>query len=236
MGALDPIAGISLERYADLAAKMKDCGGDLEVCARIAQENGVDRATWEAAMNGWNQRMNDTATAGEVALAYMPLYQAALAKTGDVASASFEDYCGMSVMLNHSRFGLDAMYAHYGIDVNQWSQISMYWVDKLTTDQQLAMRFGSETGALRQTLDAGGAPPPPNRGEAPSGVSGADVVAAASAVSSLPPVAVGENCLVQWSDGNKYPGHVEQAGDGQCLISFPNGTQQWIGNEYISNS
>ncbi len=43
MAALDPIGGISLERYAELAAKMADCGGDLEVCARIAADNGVDR-------------------------------------------------------------------------------------------------------------------------------------------------------------------------------------------------
>src|SRR5688572_9784963 len=75
LSMLDPINGISLERYAELAAKMKDCGGDLEVCARIAQENGVDRATWEAAMSGWNARMYDPQTAGTVALAYMPLYQ-----------------------------------------------------------------------------------------------------------------------------------------------------------------
>src|ERR1041384_6275875 len=65
MGSLDPIAGISLERYAELCAKMKDCGGDLEVCARIAAENGVARADWEAAMNGWNARMQDPATAGK---------------------------------------------------------------------------------------------------------------------------------------------------------------------------
>jgi len=43
VAALDPIGGISLERYAELAAKMADCGGDLEVCARIAADNGVDR-------------------------------------------------------------------------------------------------------------------------------------------------------------------------------------------------
>jgi hypothetical protein len=236
LSALAPIAGISLEQYADLAAKMKDCGGDLDVCARIAGDNGVERTTWEAAMNGWNERMNNPATAGEVALAYMPLYQAALAKTGDVASASFEDYCGMSVMLNHSRFGLDAMYAHYGIDVQKWSQISMYWVNKLTTDMELAQKFGGETGALRQQLDNGGDPPPPNRGSAPEGVTGDQVVQAATAITSLPPVAVGENCLVRWSDGNKYPGFVEQSADGQCLISFPNGSQQWIENKYISNS
>src|SRR5881398_756205 len=48
MGALDPIAGISLERFAELCVKMKDCGGDLEVCARIAAENGVDRGVVHA--------------------------------------------------------------------------------------------------------------------------------------------------------------------------------------------
>lgn len=236
MGALDPIAGISLERYAELAARMKDCGGDLEVCARIAEENGVDRATWQQAMDGWNERMANPATAGEVALAYMPLYQAALASTGDVATASFEDYAGMIVMLNHTRFGLDAMYAHYGIDVNKWSQISTYWVNKLTSDQQLSMRFGELTGGLRQTLDAGGPPPAPGQGSAPAEVSGADVVAAASAIGALPPVAVGENCYVRWSDGQKYPGTVQEAASGRCLIAFPNGRAEWVDNQYISNS
>lgn len=236
MGALDPIAGISLQRYAELAAKMKDCGGDLNVCAQIAQQNGVDAATWKAAMDGWNERMANPATAGEVALAYMPLYQAELAKSGDVATMSFEDYAGASVMLNHKSYGLDMMYAHYGIEVNKWSQISMYWVDKLTTDQQLSQRFGQLTGQIRAQLDAGQAPPPAGLGEKPQGVTGDQVVNAASAVSSLPPVAVGENCFVAWSDGNKYPGQVKQAGDGQCLIAFPGGREEWIGNAHISNS
>ena len=62
MGALDPIAGISLERYADLCASMRDCGGNLESCAQIAAQNGVDRQVWEAAMNGWNSRMANPAT------------------------------------------------------------------------------------------------------------------------------------------------------------------------------
>jgi hypothetical protein len=234
MGALDPIAGISLERYAELAAKMKDCGGDLEVCARIAGENGVDRATWQQAMDGWNERMANPATAGEVALAYMPLYQAALASTGDVATASFEDYAGMLTMLNHKRFGLDPMYAHYRIDVQKWSQISTYWVNKLTTDQELAQKFGTLTGQIRQQLDAGGPPPIPGQGAAPQQVSGDDIVGAASAISSLPPVAVGENCYVQWSDGNKYPGFVAEASDGKCRIDFPNGHSEWVEHRFIS--
>src|SRR4051812_31221421 len=108
MDPLEPIAGISLERYAELAAKMKDCGGDLEVCVRIAQENGVDRGTWEAAMNGWNARMYDPQTAGTVAIAYMPLYQEALKKYGGPqAEASYEDYIEMTAMINSGEKSLD---------------------------------------------------------------------------------------------------------------------------------
>ncbi len=58
MGALDPISGISLEKYAELCAKMAGCGRDLENCAVVATKNGVDRETWESAMNGWNARRN----------------------------------------------------------------------------------------------------------------------------------------------------------------------------------
>lgn len=235
MGALDPIAGISLERYAELAAKMKDCGGDLEVCARIAADEGVDRATWQAAMDGWNHRMNDPSTAGEVALAYMPLYQAALASTGALATSSFEEYVGMSVLLKHPRFGLEVMYAYYGIDTPKWSQISTYWVDQLTRDQALAQRFSSECAALKQRLDEGGAPPPPRQGERAQ-PSAAEVVAAAGAVADLPPVAVGQNAYVLWSDQQKYAAHVLEAGGGKCRVRFPNGREEWIPYRYVTGS
>jgi hypothetical protein len=155
MDPLEPIAGISLERYAELAAKMKDCGGDLEVCARIAGENGVDRATWEAAMNGWNARMYDPQTAGAVAMAYMPLYQDALKKYGGPpAEASLEDYVKMTAMINTGDRSLDRMYAAFGIDAVKWSQISTFWVDKLTTDLALGSDFSNKCNARIAELDA----------------------------------------------------------------------------------
>jgi hypothetical protein len=142
MDPLSPIAGISLEKYAELAAKMKDTGGDLEKCAAIAQENGVARADWEAAMNGWNARMYDTATAGTVALAYMPLYQEALTKFGGPpATATLEEYVGMSAMINCRDKSLDKMYAAYGIDAVKWSQISTYWVGKIIADPQFGAQY-----------------------------------------------------------------------------------------------
>ena len=161
MDALEPIAGISLERFAELCVKMKDCGGDLEVCARIAAENGVDRASWEAAMNGWSARMQDPQNAGQVALAYMPIYQAALAKYGGpVATASLEDYIEMSALINTDMQGavrrpcdFDSMYAKFGIDVQKWSQISTHWVDRLTKDPQLGAEYGRKVRARVKELD-----------------------------------------------------------------------------------
>ena len=157
MGALDPIAGISLERYAELCAKMKDCGGDMEVCARIAAENGVERSSWEAAMQGWNARMQDPSTAGQVALAYMPLYQKALATYGGPpATASYEDYIEMSAMINTDvgrPTDFDAMYARFGIDAPKWSQISTHWVDRLIKDPQLGSDYGQKVRARVKELD-----------------------------------------------------------------------------------
>ncbi|MEO6049027.1 MAG: hypothetical protein ABIQ57_16200 [Candidatus Kapaibacterium sp.] len=158
MDPLAPINGISLERYAELAAKMKDCGGDLEVCARIAGENGVDRPTWEAAMNGWNARMYDAATAGTVALAYMPLYQDALLKYGGPpAEASLEDYVGMTAMINCGDKSLDKMYAKYGIDAVKWSQISTHWVDKIIKDPAFGVQFKTMCDEEMARLEAANA-------------------------------------------------------------------------------
>jgi hypothetical protein len=38
----------------------------------------------------------------------------------------------------------------------------------------------------------------------------------------------GMTVFVKWSDGNKYPGSVVQVQNGQVLITFQNGQQQWV--------
>lgn len=161
MSALEPIEGISLEHYAELCAKMANCGGDLEVCVKIAAENGVDRQKWEAAMNGWNARMYDPATAAQVALAYMPLYQAALTTYGGPrASATEDEYLEMLAMINTDLrddikrpVPFEPMYERFGIDAPKWSQISTDWVDKLGKDPVLAKAFGERFVARIKELD-----------------------------------------------------------------------------------
>jgi hypothetical protein len=153
---LEPIAGISLEAYADLCALMKDTGTDLDTQAAIAAQHGHTREAWEAAKDGWTARMSDPATAGAVATTFMPLYQAALARTGPAKTATFEEYARMSAMVQ-AGVPFETMYAEFGITGAEWSQISTEWVQRLTTDQALAARFGEAVAAERAKLQ-GSAP------------------------------------------------------------------------------
>jgi hypothetical protein len=55
--------------------------------------------------------------------------------------------------------------------------------------------------------------------------------------SSFPaPFAVGSQVLVQWADGNRYPGIVQQIAPGQCLVVFTDGQQRWVDNRYLASA
>lgn len=235
MNPMEPIAGLTLEKYAELCAAMRDAGGDPDKNADIAARHGVSRQAWEAAQQGWTARMSSPATAATVAVAFMPLYQAALARTGPVATATFDEYVVMTAMINSGDKSLDRMYAHFGIDAVKWSQVSTHWVGALTRDPQLGARFGDLVKAEMQRLQAGHPPSLAARGAAGSVVNGIAVNPQAAAAPQAPAgPSVGARVLVQWSDGNRYPGQVAQAGDGQYLIAFGNGQQHWVPLPYLS--
>jgi len=47
---------------------------------------------------------------------------------------------------------------------------------------------------------------------------------------------VGAHVLVQWSDGNRYPGQVHQTTADHCLVVFTNGHQQWVPMDALSGA
>jgi hypothetical protein len=61
--------------------------------------------------------------------------------------------------------------------------------------------------------------------------------ATASAAPAEPSaLAPGTHVLVQWSDGNRYPAVLQQSAQGQSLVAFPNGTQQWVPAHAVSKA
>jgi len=45
---------------------------------------------------------------------------------------------------------------------------------------------------------------------------------------------VGSRVMVQWSDGNRYPGTVTSAQGGQVEVMFPDGRRIWVPQAYVS--
>ena len=48
------------------------------------------------------------------------------------------------------------------------------------------------------------------------------------------PLRSGMPVLVQWADGNRYPGAVEQAGHGQYLVALADGRRIWVARAYLT--
>ena len=135
---MEPIAGLSLERYAQLSAKMKDTGGDMEKCYAIAEAEGVSRADFDAAMKGWTARMSDPATAGQVAGAFMPLYQAAMSEMrGGGEPIDIETYAKVVAEYSFEKddagqqIPVPVVLTRYNLDPTKWNEITSYWTPKI---------------------------------------------------------------------------------------------------------
>lgn len=54
---LAPIGGVGLELYAELSRELGARGAALSEAPALAAERGIAAADWQAAVDGWNQRM-----------------------------------------------------------------------------------------------------------------------------------------------------------------------------------
>ncbi len=77
---MEPIKGISIEKYAELCAKMSDVFNDQESCLKIAKQEGITKENWNAAHEGWQFRMTDPSDMGKTASQFDSLWQAAMDK------------------------------------------------------------------------------------------------------------------------------------------------------------
>lgn len=158
--ALQPINGISLERYAELGALIADFMNDQARVAQAIQAEGVNLGDWEAAKNGWTARMQDMSLMGRVAMAYMPLYQAALAKLkGGQAQVSYEDYVAVSAAIKV--YGYEVALKACNVSSSDWTEVAGAWQQTMAREM---MRFAGHhnlVGQEEQRLRAGGQPRQP---------------------------------------------------------------------------
>jgi hypothetical protein len=153
---MQPINGISLERYADLGAAVAGHENDPEACVRIVGEEGVSRADWEAAKAGWTARMQDMSLMGRVATAYMPMHQAALARRKGSVSASYDDFVAVSASIKV--YGPQVGLQHCGVSMDDWTQIAGHWNNTMSQNMMAYSGHPAKIGAEEARIRGGGAP------------------------------------------------------------------------------
>jgi hypothetical protein len=151
---MEDINGITLEKYADLVVKMSDCGENDEACYKIAEGEGFSRADWDASKKGWSAKMSDPADMGKTAMAFMPLYQAALSsKNAGKEPITLEEYtrihCDMafkkdpndpSKKINH-----EDVLKENNFSVTKWGEFESYWTPKVSTPGEIHDKFSALT-------------------------------------------------------------------------------------------
>lgn len=193
---MQPINGISLERYADLGAAVADHMNDPQKVAEIVASEGVSPADWEAAKAGWTARMQDMSLMGRVAMAYMPLYQACVAKRkGGQATTSYEEFVAGSAAIKV--YGYEVALRASSISSSDWTEVAAQWNQTMAREmmrfaghpqalaqEEARLRAGGQPRAIQITRVAGQIPPTPaadaNPYAAAMGAGGANIPANAS--------------------------------------------------------
>jgi hypothetical protein len=166
-----PIAGISLELYAELSADVSDHLNAPDRQAEIVAKRGITRESWDAAKAGWTARMQDMSLMGQVAMRYMPLYQAALAKkSGGKPEVTFEEYVAMSGAAK--AMSIEGMLAFYKLSMSDWTMIAGDWNSKIPLDMGRYGMFGMLVEQEGARIAQGGPPKPVQVGRGGAGGGG----------------------------------------------------------------
>lgn len=179
---LAPVDGVDLDTYALLAASSAQ-GMDQDAFAALLAEHGLDLARWERVNAAWIEKMQHD-TSGTIAAAYGKAFGGAGvgAYGGAGASAAgtmgavggftgggaggeepipFEKLCEIQgAMSAWSTSGQDVnamMQEVFGISALDWSNMSMWWMTKMTTDMSLMTRYNDASEEWEKKYSAGGA-------------------------------------------------------------------------------
>ncbi|MBL0155046.1 MAG: hypothetical protein IPP93_16825 [Chitinophagaceae bacterium] len=136
---------ITVELYAELCALMTETGGDESKEFAIAAEKGVSADEWKASKAGFTAKMSDPADMGKTAMAFMPLYQAALdKKRGGGEPCTLEMYTKVHAEMAFRKDPADPskqinyliVLAENGFSHQSWLECENYWTPRVGAPDQ----------------------------------------------------------------------------------------------------
>lgn len=138
---LEPVEGVTLERYAEAAVAFHRASGD-EI-ESLAVANSIPAGRIDAIAEVWNRRMTEHP---EVVTRYSELYQQALRKAGiEAPDISFEQY--VEILRRQTKGEpIAEVLGAFGLDLQTFALVSQHWIDEMQKDSSLAARLGELLG------------------------------------------------------------------------------------------
>lgn len=142
MSQFEPIAGVSLEKYAELCGLMsKTQPEETDKHAEIAAQNGVSNENWEVAKEGWTKMMMDPTHALAIQQVFMPIYQKTVESMQDGEPISLDQYAEIkaAMIFEKDEYGNkvdpNIILGRYGYQITQWGTIETYWTSRVAKDE-----------------------------------------------------------------------------------------------------
>lgn len=134
---------ITIEQYAELCVLMTETAGDESKENAIAEANNVSAAEWKESKVYYTAKMSDASDMGKTALAFMPLYQAALdKKRGGGEPCTLETYSKVHAGMAFRKDAADPtkkinyliVLAENGFTHQSWLECESYWTPRVGVD------------------------------------------------------------------------------------------------------
>jgi hypothetical protein len=151
---------------------------------------------------------------------------------------TFDEYVGMCGAAK--AWGVERMCGYYRLDQNAWASIQSAWNATTASNPHFPAMVDQEAARLQM----GGAPRVVSslamqqfeRGAVQVGNALGNLFGAAfdGVAKAVAPPTVGTHVMVQWNDGQRYPGTVAQVAPGQYLVTMGNGQQHWVAAAFVT--
>lgn len=177
---LAPVDGVTVELYAQIAARMASGGLNQQAMMQLLAQHGLDYPTWDRAQKVWTDRMSKDTTA-TIATIYGQAFQTAgqgqfgaagqaSAATGYDGTAAkgkepipFEKLCEIQgAMTAWSNSGQDVnalLKKQFNMTAMDWSNASTWWMSQMTANVSMFDQYNSKCEAYAARYMSG-APKP----------------------------------------------------------------------------
>lgn len=140
MSIPDEVGGLTLAQFVNLSARMVGLA-TTEQCHAAVRDAGIEQSVWDAANQGWSERLSTAGAGSELVAAHRRMLIEALRQiSGNREPLLLDRYIDINVLVR-SGTSPDQAFAAFGETMQSFSASSYEWMDRFARDPWLEAYF-----------------------------------------------------------------------------------------------